>query len=79
MMYIGILYNLVLFLCITCCDSSANVRVSESLIVDESGRARIYHGVNFVMKQFPWYPQELLNPAYVENLSKCGLNFVRLG
>ncbi|CAF0879721.1 unnamed protein product [Adineta ricciae] len=78
-MYIGILYSLALFLCITCCDGSANVRVSESLIVDESGRARIYHGVNFVMKQFPWYPQELLDSIYVESLSKCGLNFVRLG
>ena len=79
MMYIGILYTLALFLCTTGCDGSANVRVSESLIVDESGRARIYHGVNFVMKQFPWYPQELLDSAYVESLSKCGLNFVRLG
>ena len=61
------------------CAGSANVYVSYSNIVDESGRTRLYHGGNFVVKEFPWYPHELLDSNYVANLSKLGLNFVRLG
>jgi hypothetical protein len=64
---------------ITYCAGSANVHANGSFIVDESGRVRLYHGANFVLKQFPWYPQELLDPVYVANLSNWGLNFVRLG
>ncbi|CAF1172342.1 unnamed protein product [Adineta steineri] len=67
------------FLLIVYCHGSANVHVSDSLIVDDSGRVRIYHGVNFVMKGFPWYPPELLDPIKVANLSQWGINFVRLG
>ncbi|CAF4215396.1 unnamed protein product, partial [Adineta steineri] len=67
------------FLLIIYCHGSANVYVSDSLIVDDSGRVRIYHGVNFVMKGFPWYPSELLDPIKVANLSQWGINFVRLG
>ncbi|CAF3619362.1 unnamed protein product [Rotaria sordida] len=52
------------------CIRSANVHVKNTFIVDESGRVRIYHGANFVLKQFPWYPDELLDPNFVGNLSK---------
>ena len=61
------------------CTGSANVYVSNSLIVDNAGRVRIYHGLNFVMKGFPWYPSELLDPIKVANLSLWGINFIRLG
>ncbi|CAF0900617.1 unnamed protein product [Rotaria sordida] len=61
------------------CDGSANVHVSDSFIVDDAGRIRIYHGHNFVTKGFPWYPSELLDPINVANLSQWGINFVRLG
>jgi hypothetical protein len=60
-------------------DGSANVHVEGSVIVDESGRIRLYHGVNFVNKGIPWYPPELLDPVNVANLSQWGVNFVRLG
>jgi hypothetical protein len=60
-------------------DSSVNVHVSNSVIVDDAGRIRVYHGVNFVMKGFPWYPQELLDRSNVASLAQCGINFVRLG
>jgi hypothetical protein len=79
MKQIGVISFIYIYLFITYCDSSANVYVTGSLIVDESGRVRIYHGANFVSKAFPWYPAELLDPNYVSNLSQYGLNFVRLG
>ncbi|CAF3335356.1 unnamed protein product, partial [Rotaria sp. Silwood2] len=47
--------------------------------MDSAGRVRIYHGANFVMKWFPWYPSELLNEDFVDNMERWGLNFVRLG
>jgi endoglycosylceramidase len=61
------------------CDGSANVHVSDSSIVDEAGRFRIYHGANFVNKGFPWYPAELLDPVNLANLTEWGINFIRLG
>ncbi|CAF4468123.1 unnamed protein product [Rotaria sp. Silwood2] len=47
--------------------------------MDSAGRVRIYHGANFVMKGFPWYPSELLDKDFVANMERWGLNFVRLG
>jgi hypothetical protein len=79
MKQLDVVFFIYFSLCITYCDGSANVHVNDSLIVDESGRIRIYHGANFVFKQFPWYPSELLDPNYIGNLSQWGLNFVRLG
>ncbi|CAF3878742.1 unnamed protein product [Rotaria sp. Silwood1] len=61
------------------CNGSANVHVSDSFIVDDAGRIRIYHGLNLVMKGFPWYPSELLDPIKVANLSQFGINCIRLG
>lgn len=64
---------------ITYCIASAKVHTTDSFIFDEFGRVRIYHGVNFVMKQFPWYSPELLDRDYVASLSQWGINFIRLG
>ncbi len=77
--YLGVLFLIYFSFLITSCDSSANVHVVDSLIVDDAGRVRIYHGINFVNKGFPWYPPELLDPNNVANLSEAGVNFVRLG
>ena len=74
-----VLFLISLALLITFCDGSANVHVSDSLIVDDAGRVRIYHGANFVNKGYPWYPPELLDPVNVANLSQTGVNFIRLG
>ncbi|CAF1141355.1 unnamed protein product [Rotaria sp. Silwood1] len=48
-------------------------------IIDEANRVRFYHGVNFVRKEFPWYPSELLDSSFVTNLVQTGMNVVRLG
>jgi len=79
MKLLSVFYIICFSLFLTYCAGSANVHVADSLIVDESGRARIYHGVNFVTKNFPWYPSELLDRNYVANLSQWGINFIRLG
>jgi endoglycosylceramidase len=78
--YLGVLFLLCFSLFITFCDGSANVHVNaDSLIIDDAGRARIYHGVNFVNKGFPWYPVELLDPNNIADLAQSGVNFMRLG
>jgi hypothetical protein len=74
-----IFFLIYFFLLIAYCNGSADVHVSDSLIIDDAGRVRIYHGVNFVLKGFPWYPPELRDPVKVANLSQWGINFVRLG
>jgi hypothetical protein len=68
-----------LFLLISICYGSADVYTDQTYIKDEVGRARLYHGVNFVNKGYPWYPPGLLDPTFVANMSKWGFNFVRLG
>ena len=48
-------------------------------IIDDSGRVRVFHGVNFVRKEPPWYHEELLSSSYAKDLRDWGLNVVRLG
>ncbi len=77
--FLGVLFLIYLIFLITFCDGSANVHVNESLIVDDAGRVRVFHGANFVNKGFPWYPPELLDPDNVASLAQAGINFIRLG
>merc|ERR1719334_2833964 len=47
--------------------------------IDDKGRTSIFHGVNFVKKEPPWYHEELLDPSFAQDLKSWGLNVVRLG
>jgi hypothetical protein len=47
-------------------------------ILDEYGRARIFHGTNFIRKDFPWYTESLLDEKNVAELAAMGMNTVRL-
>ena len=47
--------------------------------INFSGQVKIFHGVNFVAKQPPWYHEPLLDPSYAQDLRGWGLNVVRLG
>lgn len=56
------------------------------MLVDTSGRVRIYHGMNVVYKTVPWYPrsdkfdpQDSLTDYDMDLLSEWGFNVVRLG
>lgn len=77
--FLGVLFLICLILLITFCDGSATVHVNGSLIVDDAGRVRIFHGANFVNQGFPWYRSELLHPDNVASLAQIGINFIRLG
>ena len=47
--------------------------------MDVDGRVRVFHGLNRVEKQFPWYPPTLLDKQHLDNLQSWGFNVVRLG
>jgi endoglycosylceramidase len=49
------------------------------MFMDEFGRIRIFHGVNCVNKEYPWYPEYMLNETRLDDLEKSGMNVVRLG
>lgn len=82
-----------LFSIVVVCDLSAvrgvaeyHVDASSGMIVDSLGRARIFHGLNVVMKAPPWHPRtDLFDPhlsfadADIALLRSWGLNVVRLG
>ena len=36
--------------------------------VDETGRVRLFHGFNAVMKEFPWYPEQMTNHSLIARL-----------
>jgi len=55
-------------------------------LVDDAGRAVVFHGVNVVYKVAPYIPSQgefepqlSLNDEDIENLKSWGMNFVRLG
>ncbi|EDQ88157.1 uncharacterized protein MONBRDRAFT_9488 [Monosiga brevicollis MX1] len=48
-------------------------------LYDSDGRTRFFHGINYVIKSFPWYPTELLNRTHVAALAEAGVNVIRLG
>ena len=50
-------------------------------IIDDEGRERYFHGVNVVVKQFPWIPEGDVYPfneTDMQRLQKMGLNSLRL-
>ena len=65
--------------------TAENIRARDGFLVDESGRARIYHGVNVIFKLPPYYPiydrfdvNNSLSSEDLWNLTNWGFNFVRL-
>jgi endoglycosylceramidase len=77
-MKVVVIFVVCLYLLVPC-HESADVHIVNSYIIDGIDRVRFYHGVNFVRKEFPWYPSDLIDPSFVGNLSQWGLNVVRLG
>ena len=50
-------------------------------IVDVEGKERFFHGVNVVVKKFPWIPEGDVYPfneTDMQRLQKLGLNSLRL-
>ena len=51
---------------------------STNQFLDEQGRTRMFHGVNVVEKDSPYYPTSLLTPERMDLLAELGFNVVRL-
>ena len=47
--------------------------------VDPAGRVRIFHGLNSVEKQPPWYEINMRNTHTMSYMKDMGLNILRLG
>lgn len=67
------------------CLAEVHVDIQNSLLKDDMGRYRFYHGVNAVYKVFPFYPitdhfdsNNSLCEEDVANLQGWGMNVVRL-
>jgi endoglycosylceramidase len=62
------------------------ITTNESRLFDEYGRERIFHGVNIVYKDKPWYPKlDVFDPQFsycdedMKLLKSWGFNAIRLG
>ncbi|XP_074652974.1 endoglycoceramidase-like [Tubulanus polymorphus] len=56
------------------------VKVNENgFFVDDRNRVLILHGLNSVVKEFPWYSKDLLNDTVLDYFQQWGFNVIRLG
>jgi endoglycosylceramidase len=82
-MHKKIIINLVFLLLLNeiNCKKAALSKISlkGNLFADDKGRIKLFHGMNAVNKEFPWYPIGLTNTTQLDNLKLWGFNAVRLG
>ena len=78
--------NLFLLTLFTAQGQKVKMNPSSRMFVDPNGRSLIFHGVNVVVKVYPFVPnltvfdpQYSLAPQDITNLKNWGFNFVRLG
>ena len=45
--------------------------------VDENGNVKLFHGINSVIKEFPWYDPKLLDPVRQKSIVDMGFNTIR--
>lgn len=67
------------------CVSSISVDTQNTLFMDQYGRYTVFHGVNAIMKSFPFYPildhfdaNSSLTDIDLYNLKGWGFNMIRL-
>ena len=60
-------------------ESLSKIKLNGHQFVDNYGRVKLFHGANYVNKEFPWYPEGLTNQTELDNLKLWGFNAVRLG
>ena len=80
------LYHGIILLTLVILSSSFKIDETKSFITEDNGRYKIWHGVNVVVKLFPFIPEtEIFDPYTsfsnedIVILKKLGINFVRLG
>eukprot|EP00049_Salpingoeca_infusionum_P019093 m.360168 g.360168 ORF g.360168 m.360168 type:complete len:488 (+) comp18909_c0_seq1:45-1508(+) len=52
---------------------------TSAYLYDDTNRIRLFHGVNYIQKGFPWYPAPLLNKTEIQVMQDNGINVIRLG
>ena len=52
------------------------IHVEDGHFVDEFGRVRLFHGINSVIKEFPWYDPKMRDPARHRQLAEWGFTAV---
>ncbi len=52
---------------------------TDRYLYDSLGRVRLFQGVNYVTKYYPWYDPVLLNTTVVQSLASDGFTVIRLG
>ena len=72
-----------ILLSLTTCHGSRLQRIhvdpSNGEFVDEWGRIRLFHGINSVIKGFPWFDEKILDPKRQQEIADLGINVIRLG
>lgn len=53
------------------------IHVRDGHFVDQSGRVRLFHGINSVIKRFPWYDEGMRDPARHKQIAEWGFTAVR--
>ena len=57
----------------------SKIYVKDGQFVDLDGRIRLFRGINSVIKHFPWYDENMLDPERHRQLGEWGFNAIRLG
>lgn len=86
MILVGVLLESILNLSAVEGISEYHVDNTSGSIIDSGGRERVFHGLNVVMKAFPWHPRtDEFDPQFsftdvdIALLRSWGVNVVRLG
>merc|ERR550532_969856 len=56
-----------------------SIHVDSGHFVDEFGRIRLFHGINSVIKGFPWFDPKMRSPERHQQMADWGFTAVRLG
>ena len=57
--------------------SLSPIHVRDGHFVDDLGRVRLFHGINSVIKHFPWYDEGMREPARHRQIAEWGFTAVR--
>ena len=69
----------ILLVCLPLVSCLSPIHVEDGYFVDKEGRVRLFHGINSVIKGFPWYDPKMLDPERQRQLGEWGFNAIRLG
>lgn len=57
----------------------SKISIKDKWFVDQDNRVVLFHGINSVQKNFPWFDRNIENLTRLSDLKQWGMNVVRLG